>query len=610
MKKQILRIISLAMAFFLLICVLPQPETSAAQSEEYRITQQVESTYKAALKYSGRSSFRGYCGASLNCILYKLGIITKIVGANGNEQYDLYKNEAYSSGGYRIRAYSAYSYTLKEALNAITDGGTKNAYNILVGFQRSNTYAGQRYGHCVFIHAVINGVVYFAESFPCTIGGVDYDEGECISVGIEQFCKYYNNWTTLDGLIHFGLKTYNDLCEEYPAYLFASVTEETQMYTAPCLPQVDDRAIPMRTLQPGERLSVTGLLLNTEGEYWYQVEDYQTGYVRADATEVQSMRYDDITATGLSAPTVHRQGNTYNIKGNVSSIYNHICSIRAQVFTVSGEELTHVMTTTEVVADNHYSLSYSTVSNRMAFRLLSTGAYRYELAVVVSNYYYADGELCTEWKTIKLYMSNFRVVNQTGGTVTVTYDACGGTSALNAAVLAQGQTLNTLPEATREGHVFAGWYTEAEGGTLVTEDYVLSKSVTLYARWEEPANASGWYEENGRSYYVMDGQRIVGFFQVDGITYYQDETGFLSIGWVEVNGLRYYFNANGAMAIGWLELDGCRYYLGVDGTAIIGWYEIDGNYYYFNENGLMLTGKQIIDGVECLFGEDGALIVE
>lgn len=608
MTKKILRIVSLVLAMLLLVCLFPQAKTAAVQTEAYRITQLAESNYKAALKKVGRSSFHGYCGDAVSWQLQMLGITTKFVGANGNGQYDAYKNDTYSTGGYRIHAYSAASYNLKEALNILSENGTKNAYNILVGFQRTNTTAGRKYGHVVFIYGIIDGMVYFVESFTETFGGKKYPEGKCIALTIDQFAKYYNSWTTLDGLISFGLKTYNDLCEEYPAYLYAGVTQDTYLYTAPCTPDVDDRSQLMRAVQAGERLSVTGMYLNTEGEYWYRVEDYQTGYVRADMTQVQGMRYDDVTATGISAPTVHQQGNTFNVKGTISSTYNAICSVRGQVFEQTGDGMLHKMTTTATVEDNRYSLSYSTISNRLAFRLLEVGIYRYELAVVVRNNFFANGQLQTEWKTIKLYLSDFRVVDQKGNTVTVKYDACGGTAELNAAELSQGQSLNTLPNAIRENFTFAGWYTAAEGGEKVGEDFVIHADVTLYAHWEA-TNASGWYEEGGRSYYMLEGQRILGFFQADGVTYFQGADGFISTGWLEDNGLRYYFNANGAMATGWLELDDCRYYLANDGTATIGWLQQGDAMYYFAEDGLMCTGKQIIEGVEYTFGEDGAMII-
>lgn len=608
MYKKLLRFLSLALVVLILISVVPAAESSAAASEVDRISQQITSTYKTALRKAGMNSFHGWCGAAVDWQLQVLGITTKVIGSNGNQQFDLYRDQEYSSGGYRIRSYPASHYTLTTALNAITKNGTEDAYNILVGFQRTNTSAGRIYGHACFIHAIIDGKVYFTESYSTTFAGKYYSEGAVISGTIEQFAKYYNSWTTLDGLIHFGLKTYNDGCDFFPAYLYASVSQDTMMYTAPCEPAVDDRSEPLRTLQAGERLSVIGLYRNTEGEYWYEVEDSRIGYVRADHTQAESMRYDDVTVSGISAPTQLRQGNIFNIKGNIKSTYNSITSVRAQVFSNTGEELQHLMTTSASVDDTSYSLSSSTVSNRLAFRLLDIGDYRYEMAVVVGNHYYADGCLQTEWKTIKLWKSDFQVVSQQGDVGSVIFDACGGNTELNGAQIELEQPIGTLPEATREGYVFDGWYTAAEGGEKIDESFIVEDNVTLYACWVEAEDAQGWYKQDGKVYYVMDGLRIYGFFQVDGVTYHQNADGFLDIGWTEVGGMRYYFNTNGSMASGWIELEGQRYYIGMDGTATIGWALIDDNFYYFDELGVMQTGVHVIDGEKYSFDENGVML--
>ena len=75
------------------------------------------------------------------------------------------------------------------------------------------------------------------------------------------------------------MKTYNDLCEEYSSYLYATITQDTTLYSAPCDPLVDDRSQTVRAMQAGERISVTGMYLNTVGEYWYRVGERI--YIRA-----------------------------------------------------------------------------------------------------------------------------------------------------------------------------------------------------------------------------------------------------------------------------------------------------------------------------------------
>lgn len=608
MHKKILRIASLLLVLLMFVSAIPATETTAASSEAQRISALAESTYRQALKKTNRKSFHGWCGAAVDWQMRLLGITTKVVGSNGNDKYDAYKKQEYTSGGYKVTAIPKKQHKLEAALNALTENGTKNAYNIMVGFQRTNTSAGRKYGHATFIYAIIDGIVYFTESYTMHIGGKRYAEGKCIAVTIEQFAKHYNSWCTYEGLIHFGLKTYAEGCERLNAYLYAGVTADTLLYSSPCTPETDDRSAPVRQLQVGERLNVVGLYCNTEGEYWYEVADTEIGYVRAVDTQVLAMRYDDVSISNVKAPSVLTEGSSFSVKGSVTGQYVSIVSIRAQVYLVGENGMTHMMTTNANVNDNDYTLYKSTVAKRLKFKLLDLGSYHYEVAAVVSNHYFADGELQTEWQTIKLWTSDFQVVEQKGETAGVTFDACGGTAELNAAELTLGQPLTSLPDAQREGYVFDGWYTEAEGGELVDEEYVLEGKMTLYAHWTEADDVTGWYSEDGRVYYVEDGVRPQGFFQVDDVTYHQGEDGFLSIGWVEIEGERCFFNASGAMATGWVIMPEGSYYIGNDGTMVIGWMLIDNHSYYFGEDGRMYTGSHTIDGMKYTFGDDGILI--
>ncbi len=610
MLKKILRIASVLLVLVLFVSLLPATSSvtvsAVADTEAERITALANATYRKALKRVGRSSFHGWCGASVDYQMYLLGITSKVVGSNGNAKFDQYRYQDYSSGGYTIDAYPASKYDLKEALNAITHNGTKDAYNIMVGFQRSNTSAGRRYGHAIFVYAILDGIVYFNESFGFTFNGKYYAEGKCITGTIDEFVKYYNSWCTFDGIIHFGHKTYNDECQFLNAYLYASVTRETTLYSAPCTPDVDDRSVAQRQLQPGERLNVVGMYRNTEGQYWYEVDDAEIGYVLASDTEMLSLRYDDVAITGVKAPTVLTEGSNFSIRGSVTGMYSSVVSVRAQVYMTTEDGAVHMMTTNASVIDNDYSLYRSTVGKRLSFKRLDIGSYHFELAAVVRNHYYADGDLQNDWQTVKLWKSEFQVVERKGQTANVTFDACGGTSQLNAAEMNLGQMLTNLPVAEREGYIFDGWYTAA--GELVDEEYVLEGSMTLYARWVVDEAVTGWFWQDDRMYYVENGIRPLDFFQVDGVTYHHDAEGLLDIGWTNIDGKDYYFHVTGAMAIGWLVLEDGTYYMRNDGLKTVGWVDIDGQTYYFDENGHMVTGVQSIDGVKYIFGENGALI--
>lgn len=606
MHKKILRIASVLLILLSIISLLPTTASSVAATEAERISALVTSTYKQALTRTGRSSFHGWCGAAVDWQMRVLGITTKVVGTDGKDKYDHYKDMDYTSGGYKVEAISAKEYGLEAALNALTNDGTENAYNIMVGFQRTNTSAGWKYGHAVFIYAILDGMVYFTESYGITLNGKYYAEGKCVVASIADFAKSYNSWCKYEGLIHFGLKTYQEECLFLNAYLYASTTTPTTLYSAPCLPEVDDRSQSLRQLQVGERLSVIGMYRNTNGEYWYEVEDSQIGYVRADDTTVLDLRYDDVTIDSVKAPTVLTEGSSFSIKGSVTGKYVSIVSVRAQVYQHDENGMTHMMTTNAAVTANDYTLYKSTVAKRLTFKLLDTGNYHYELAAVVNNHYYADGALQTQWQTIKLWKSDFQVVDKKGETASITFDAAGGVSELNAAEMTLGQPLSMLPSAQREGYVFDGWYTA--DGEKVDEEFVLESKMTLSARWIEAGDVTGWYQEDGRTYYVEDGVRLEGFFQQGGVTYYQGSDGYLVTGWQIIEGERYYFNANGTLASGWLVQPEGTYYIGVDGTPTTGWAYENECTYYFDESGLMATGIRTIDGRKYYFGADGVLM--
>ena len=123
------------------------------------IRDQITSTYKAAKKWSGRPSFSGYCASLVNWQLYLLGITEEKLSNNGNQEYDYFAKLTHTSGGYSVRAYSDNRFSLEEALNYVSENGTKNVYNMIVCFQSTNSAAGWRYGHAFLVHAILDGIV-------------------------------------------------------------------------------------------------------------------------------------------------------------------------------------------------------------------------------------------------------------------------------------------------------------------------------------------------------------------------------------------------------------------------------------------------------------------
>lgn len=534
MCKKILRILSLALAIILVITVAVPAPATAATTKADEIKQQIRSTYKKARSYYGWSSFDGFCGALVNAELYILGITSKVIGTDGKDAYNAFNRLSVTCGGYSVKAYPARKYSLSAALNEITQNGTKDAYNILVGFEKTKSTLGRKYGHACVIHAIIDGTVYFVESYDMNLKGRHYPEGTPISCSIQEYCDYYASTTTqLDGVIHFGLKTYADNCVRYSSSVWASAAAQSQMWSQPCESTVDQKSEPVRKATVGEQLNITGLYMNTVGEYWYEIDNGESGYIRAENVTIGQLRFDDVTVVGATAPTVLVQGKAFRIKGSVFSEINSIYTIRARVYSLDGEQMTQVINAIDMVQDREYELYGSEISKKLTFRNLNAGRYRYELAAIVGNYYVENGQLLTGWETVDLWSADFLIAEQKTGVNTITYDACDGTAALNQTVVAAGETIGEMPAAQRPGYVFLGWYTESEGGERITVDYIPEDNTTCYAHWISLEELrTGWLNNGNCWYLYSDGVSTMGCIEVDGTLYYFSVVDPLGQNWI------------------------------------------------------------------------------
>lgn len=609
MHKKILRILTLALAILLLVSIMPQ-EISANDMQIKEIRDQITSTYKAAKKWSGRPSFSGYCASLVNWQLYLLGITEEKLSNNGNQEYDYFAKQTHTSGGYSVRAYSDNRYSLEEALNYVSENGTKNVYNMIVCFQSTNSAAGRRYGHAFLVHAILDGIVYYSESSSVSVNGKYYPEGSAIAVPIREFCAYYGRWADYEGLIYFGRKTYADECDFFSSNLYVSVTEDTALYSSPCTSATDVRSKFRCALRAGEKLHVVGLYRNTEGECWYEVDDGYSGYIPADKTTLICTDYSDVQANNMVSPYNLRYGTRFAMKGQISADHTRLYTIRAQVYALEDGQMDQIYSSTVMVDSNDYTLNGSSLSNSMAFRKLPKGTYLYMVAAVVGNYYVQDGEVKLEWKTLPLWTSRFNVVSSRGGVSSVVFHANGGHTELNQAEVKTGTVVGSLPVPQRDGYQFLGWYTQQEGGVAVDSNFVVSENTVLYAHWAVDENADGWYPVDGTWYYLSDGKPHEGFVEDDGLVYYTDANGVPVSGWQSADGKRYYFSETGIMQTGLQTINGIRYLLGEDGAAMSGWAEANGNTYYLNPDGSLLTGWAEIDGELYFFDSfSGSLIL-
>ncbi len=520
MKK---RILALLVCIALLVSVVPlSVGAETVPSKEEQIMKQIRRTYNKTLASSGKESLRGYCGLMTGLQLYFLGITTGAESYNGKDQYDAYVNKTETSGGYGVKLYPGSQYSLEEALNQATKGGSVDVHNILVGFHRTNTEAGSLYGHAVVIHAILDGMVYFVEGFYTSIGGF---EGTPIKCSIETFARFYDDWTTFEGLVVFGSKNYTEQCESYSSNLYARCEEPAQMMSMPGGPDCQT----VRTAAAGERLWVTCLYENPEGELYYRVSDSgRDVYVKAEQVKPVWFSYEDVTLNDGATPQTLALGQHMKLTGMVRSDRVEIDSTFISI-TDSEDNLCQVAS-----VENHgwtHDIGTKAMDQALSTELLDEGVYHYTVATYTFNHYVEDGQIRVHSDEVILSSCDFAV----------------------------GEA--ELPQTARG----AGEGTAREG----------------------------WVRENGSWYYYQNGTPRTGWMCDAGISYYLDETGAAVTGWAQINGQPRFFSSTGAMRTGWLETEQGRMYMMRNGAAAKGLYTIDGSQYFFDEAGIVSAQPEI-----------------
>lgn len=114
---------------------------------------------------------------------------------------------------------------------------------------------------------------------------------------------------------------------------------------------------------------------------------------------------------------------------------------------------------------------------------------------------------------------------------TVTFDANGGSCDVASAVTGTDGTLETLPEAVFEEHVFDGWYTKASGGKKVDVTTVFEQDTTVYAHWTAETYTITFDTDGGNAVEAM----VYNNESTDTIPS-AEKSGYNFAGWTVVSG--------------------------------------------------------------------------
>lgn len=89
--------------------------------------------------------------------------------------------------------------------------------------------------------------------------------------------------------------------------------------------------------------------------------------------------------------------------------------------------------------------------------------------------------------TWNVWDTKTKTASYSAAVFTVSFDANGGTVGTVSKSVTYGSAYGELPTPVRDGYVFQGWFTAAEGGTEITAASIvaITANATLWAHWEE-----------------------------------------------------------------------------------------------------------------------------
>ena len=512
--------IAALLAVLLLLAALPV--TALADGEQnpkgYLVAEEAERVYKKCKQTAGKSSFAGFCGLMTSHQLYNMGINDTLIICDGNKQYDYYKNMEMTSSGYSVKAYAAPQYTLLEALNTVSRNGNKDVYNLLVGFQWTNTDAGAQYGHAVIVNAILDGTVYFVESFNYCFGSLACKEGKTLTCSIQEFADYFDSWTKFEGIIYFGEKQYSAACQLYGTNVFLRTRFESTLRSQPCLVG-ENNCQSLRAVAAGEVLHATAVCKNPQGELFYQVKEGElTGYISANAVSFLEANREDLSLEGADIPETASPGQDLKISGNIASDYANVVQVGVSVTNADGETVLTAQLDTEGTAAELEGLNES-----LEFEALPEGSYQLSVWATGSNVLVKDMGFITEDVTCELLTQTL--------------------------VIGAAEPL----ELTQQEEIADGWFFE---------------NGTWYC-YEDGQPCTGWATRFGVDYYLQDtGAVTTGLQELDGWQRYFSTTGAMCIGWVTTQDGAYYWISDGVYATGWQRIGDSWYLFGEDGLLI------------------------------------------
>ncbi len=331
-----------------------------------------------------------------------------------------------------------------------------------------------------------------------------------------------------------GEATYVLTCTEYPTDLKLKTTGSGYVKSLPCSKNTDSNSTDLESFSSGATYNCNAILKNTAGNYWYRVKlssgKYGYIYARSDYVTVSAYNHK-AELHAPTAPSSITQGSSFGLGGLIHTMNSKLTAVEAYVYAGSATSGTAKTGTSATASKRYYKIGGSTLDNGTKFGSLAVGSYTYVVRAT-SGLYYASSDaktLNTHEQKITVYTKGFTVEpKQT--TVTVTFDANGGSVSTTSKTVTVGSTYGDLPTPTRTGYSFSGWYTTSGGGSQVTSSTTVTNTSnhTLYAHWSAYPYTV-YFNANGGS--VSTSSKTVYYGSTYGDLPTPTRTGYSFAGW-------------------------------------------------------------------------------
>ena len=516
--KLVKRIFALCLAVLMVLPAL-HGNAQAAKGPLLTVAEQVAleavQSFEMSCESAGRLSFHGYCALMVSHQLYNMKINKYLTINDGKNQFDYYAKRKKTTGGYSITPYYGELFTLREALDTLTSNGQRDVRNLLVGFEWTSTTEGSKYGHAIFVNGIIDGKVYYVESYDCYIKGKEYLEGQLICVSIEDFAEYYDRWTQFDGLVHFGSGTYEEVCPRKETAVYIRARFDAVLRSQPCVVG-QWKCKELGTVKAGQRLLATALYQGDRGCYYRIKTDAGDAFITASAVSFMLADPEDLQLQNFQLGEIVVQGSNAGLSGTVMSRAGNLSAVEISVVNAEGVRAGYALT-----AAKGGPVELAPMNKSLQLEKLPAGWYTVEI-YGEGGYAVAEGTEATDhYQRVLLDRSLLQVTN--------------GNS---------DRQSGYMPELMQEALAPKGW-------------------VRVNGQWQfqtPPVEREGWVRENGKWFFYENGKPKTGWLTEMGMRYYFGPDGTMATGWQMVGNELRYFDLEGALVTNREIINGKRVY--------------------------------------------------